>query len=74
MLTLIDKYLADLPAERDLVPAQQVRDLLLDIRLTFMVAGDEPHPVPAVMEEPRIFVYRWQPKVIPPGIDGEPQP
>jgi hypothetical protein len=40
MLALIDKYLADLPAERDLVPAQAVRDLLLDLRLTFMVAGD----------------------------------
>lgn len=40
MLGLIDRYLADLPSERDLVPAQQVRDLLLDIRLTFMVTEE----------------------------------
>jgi hypothetical protein len=41
MFELIDKYLADLPASRDLVPAQGVRDLLLDIRLTLMVCGTE---------------------------------
>jgi hypothetical protein len=65
MLTLIDKYLADLPASRDLVPAQAVRDLLLDIRLTFMVAGDEEPPA-----APSPYRYRWGTGTVPPGIDG----
>jgi hypothetical protein len=37
MLDLIDRYLGSWPAERDLIPAREVRDLLLDLRLTFMV-------------------------------------
>jgi hypothetical protein len=37
MLDLIDVYLASWPAERDLIPAKEVRDMLLDLRLTFMV-------------------------------------
>jgi len=64
MLTLIDRYLADLPASRDLVQAQAVRDLLLDIRLTFMVAGDEE---PAL--ESRVHQHRFG-GMVPPGIDG----
>jgi hypothetical protein len=42
-----------------------VRDLLLDIRLTFMVAGDEEPPA-----APSVYRYRWGTGTVPPGIDG----
>lgn len=51
MIELIDAYLASL-GERSLLPTAEVKNLLLDLRLTFMVLEGEEVPDPPAAWNP----------------------